>query len=58
MNSKRRVKPDGFEDFRFAEICEPEKEWIRMYDIEHKIIWINTAKEEECNVVKLEPKKW
>ena len=55
---KRRVKPEGFEDFRFAEVYEPEKEWLRLYDIEHKIIWINTAKEAECNVVKLEPKKW
>lgn len=55
---KRHIKPDGFEDFRIAEVCEPTKEWLRLYDIERKIIWINTAKEEECNVVKLEPKKW
>lgn len=55
---KRRIKPDGFEDFRIAEVHEPTKEWLRLYDIERKIIWINTAKEEECNVVKLEPKKW
>lgn len=55
---KRRIKPEGFEGFRIAEVYEPTKEWLRLYDIERKIIWINTAKEEECNVVKLEPRKW
>lgn len=55
---KRHVKPRGFEDFRIAEVCMPDKNWCRLYDIENEIIWINTAAEEECGVVKLEPKKW
>lgn len=55
---KRHVKPKGFEDFRIEEVCMPDKNWCRLYDIENEIIWINTAVEEECGVVKMEPKKW
>lgn len=53
---KRHVKPRGFEHFRIAEVSLPCQKWIRCYDIENEIIWINTAVEEECGVVKLEPK--
>ena len=53
---KRHTKPKGFEHFRIAEVHEPNQDWRRFYDIEHEIIWINTAAEEENNVVKLEPK--
>lgn len=55
---KRHTVPKGFEDFRVAEVHEPKQNWRRFYDIEREIIWINTAVEEECGVVKLEPKKW
>lgn len=55
---KRHVKPKGFESFRIAEVYEPKQNWVRFYDMEHEIIWINTAVEESCGVVKLEPKKW
>ena len=55
---KRHVKPKGFESFRIAEVYEPKQNWVRFYDMEHEIIWINTAVEEECGMIKLEPKKW
>lgn len=58
MEDKRRVKPKGFEHFRIVEVSLPCKEWLRLYDIENEIIWINTAAEESNNVVKMEPKKW
>ena len=55
--NKRHVKPKCFEDFRIVEVHEPDKNWMRFYDIERKTIWINTAAGKECGVVKLEPKK-
>lgn len=54
----RYIKPDGFEHFRIAEVYLPHENWMRSYDIEHEIIWINTAVEESNNVVKLSPAKW
>lgn len=54
----RYIKPDGFEHFRIAEVYLPHESWMRSYDIEHEIIWINTAAEIENNVVKLAPKHW
>lgn len=57
MKDKRHVKPKGFEDFKIVEVELPCRNWSRKYDIEKKIIWINTAVEEKNNVVKLEPAK-
>ena len=54
----RYIKPDGFEHFRIAEVYLPHESWMRTYDIEREIIWINTAAEIENNVVKLAPKHW
>ena len=56
--NKEHVKPKGFEHFQIAEVALPCKPWRRMYDIEHEVIWINTAVEEECGMIKLEPKRW
>ena len=53
MNNKRHVKPRGFEHFAIAEIAIPCEKWVRCYDIEHEIIWINTAAPEGCNVIKM-----
>ena len=58
MNNKRHVKPRGFEHFAIAEIAIPCEKWVRCYDIEHEIIWINTAVEEECSVIKMVPARW
>ena len=58
MNNKRHVKPRGFEHFAIAEVALPCKPWRRLYDIEHEIIWINTAVEEECGVIKMVPARW
>ena len=47
-----------FRNFIAAEVYEPKAEWARLYDMDHGIIWINTAAEESNNVVKLSPAKW
>ena len=49
---------DAFKDFTIMEVPLPQEVWSKLYDMEHQIIWINTAAEEANNVVKLEPKKW
>lgn len=49
---------DAFKDFTIMEVPLPQEVWSKLYDMEHQIIWINTAAEAENNVVKIEPAKW
>ena len=58
QSEKKHVKPKGFEGFRLVEVNLPCQNWYRFYDIEHEIIWVNTAAAEECGIAKMEPKKW
>ena len=55
--NKRHVKPAGFEHFMVCEVEAPDENWVRHYDIENEIIWINTAAADGSNVVKVEPAK-
>ena len=55
---KMHDPPDAFEHFAEIEAAFPCEKWLRCYDVEREVIWINTAVEKENNVVKLEPKRW
>lgn len=55
---KNCAKPNIFEKFRVAKVRLPYENWSKMYDMEREVIWINTAVENENNVVKIEPAKW
>lgn len=54
---KRYVKPRGFEDFTVVETCMDRPDVVRVYDIEHKIIWLNTAAAPDANIIGLEPNR-
>lgn len=55
--NKRYVKPRGFEDFTIVEAALPRSDVVRIYDIEHQIIWINTDAAPDANIIALEPKR-
>ena len=42
-----------FEHFRVVRIALPCQTWVRCYDLEREVIWINTAAPEGCNIVKM-----
>lgn len=55
---KPYVKPKGFEDFTVIKASNPRRpDLLRLYDIENKIIWINTAAAPDANIIALEPKR-
>lgn len=55
---KPYVKPKGFEDFTVIEASNPRRpDLLRLYDIENKVIWINTSAAPDANVIALEPKR-
>ena len=55
---KRFVKPKGFEDFEVIPVeLSGTPDLLRIYDIERRVIWINTAAREGANIIALEPKR-
>lgn len=51
-------KPRGFEDFTVAEAAIIDRPHVLcVYDLEHKIIWLNTAAAPDANVILLEPRR-
>lgn len=51
-------RPRGFEDFDVYPVELPaHPDWDYIYDLENKIIWVNTAAGKGANVTKLEPKR-
>lgn len=52
------AKPRGFEDFAVVQVSMPDKpDVLRIYDIEHKTIRVNTAAAPDANIIRIEPKR-
>ena len=55
---KEYVKPKGFEDFTVVPArITGRPDVLRLYDIENKIIWVNTDAAPDANVIGMEPKR-
>lgn len=55
---KNYIKPKGFEDFTVMQArIAGRPDVLRIYDIDNKIIWLNTDAAPDANVIALEPKR-
>ena len=53
---RKRREPGFFDSFTLLPVDIPDHpDWIRVYDFPNRVIWENTTRDKDANILRFEP---